>query len=148
MPTKEHWCERAFNPDPKFVKWFNPDIPRGQERDKGEGGGIFALDRGNGQFFRATPFAFDTPEFLISNIDGRTGKTTINWDVVLKQPGDQHLICYWNTRSFWPTAYHLSTNSLYVPYCSLYRQLPRHDRRRIGPSGTARRQIPARRGSE
>jgi alcohol dehydrogenase (cytochrome c) len=109
-----------FNPNPKFVKWFNPDIPRGQERDMavmvGEGGGIFALDRATGQFLWATPFPFDTPEFLISNVDGKTGKTTINWDLVMKRPGDHHVVCYWNTRSFWPTAYHPGTNSLYVPY--------------------------------
>ena len=39
----------AVSPDPKFVKWINPDIPRGQQRDialnVGEGGGIWALDR-------------------------------------------------------------------------------------------------------
>ena len=107
-------------PDPKFVKWINPDIPKGAERDVavmvGEGGGIFALDRSNGQFLWATPFPYDTKEFLISNIDGKTGKTYINWDVVLKQPGERHVICFWNTRSYWPTAYHPGTNSLYVAY--------------------------------
>jgi alcohol dehydrogenase (cytochrome c) len=108
------------NPDPKFVKWINPDIPKGEERDMavmvGEGGGIFALDRSNGQFLWATPFPYDTKEFLISNIDVKTGKTYINWDVVLKQPGERHVICFWNTRSYWPTAYHPGTNSLYVAY--------------------------------
>ena len=44
----------------------------------GEGGGIFALDRGNGQFLWANPFPFDDPNFLISDIDAKTGKTTIN----------------------------------------------------------------------
>jgi PQQ-dependent dehydrogenase (methanol/ethanol family) len=109
-----------FNPDPKYVKWFNPDVKRGEERDMavmvGEGGGIFALDRGNGQFLWATEFPFNDPNFLISNIDTRTGKTTINWDLVLKKPGDHHVICFYNTRSFWPTAYSPNTNSLYVPY--------------------------------
>ena len=108
------------NPDPKYVKWINPDIPRGQERDMavmvGEGGGIFALDRSNGQFLWATPFPYDTKEFLISNIDVKTGRTYINWDVVLKQPGERHVICFWNTRSYWPTAYHPGTNSLYVAF--------------------------------
>ena len=51
----------------------------------GEGGGIFALDRATGQFLWANPFPYDAPNFLISNIDGKTGKTTINWDVVLKK---------------------------------------------------------------
>ncbi len=65
------------SPDAKFLKWINPDIPRGQERDVvvnvGEGGGIFALDRATGQFLWANPFPYDDPNFLISSIDGRTG---------------------------------------------------------------------------
>src|SRR5688500_2292644 len=56
----------AVSPDPKFVKWINPDIPRGQMRDIaltfGEGGGIFALDRTTGQVLWANLFSVDTPE--------------------------------------------------------------------------------------
>ena len=108
------------SPDAKFLKWINPDIPRGQERDVvvnvGEGGGIFALDRTTGQFLWANPFPYDDPNFLISSIDGRTGKTTINWDVVLKQPGERHVICAYNTKSYWPMSYHPGKNSLYIPY--------------------------------
>ena len=55
-------------------------MKKGEPRDVammvGEGGGIFALDRGTGQFLWATPFPFDTPNFLISNIDGKTGRVT------------------------------------------------------------------------
>jgi alcohol dehydrogenase (cytochrome c) len=105
------------NPDPKFVKWINPDIPRGQERDLavtiGEAGGIYALDRSNGQFLWAEPFPFETPDSVISGIDVKTGKTSINWDIVFKKPGETHTICFWNTRSYWPTAYDPGTNSLY-----------------------------------
>ena len=108
------------SPDAKFLKWINPDIPRGQERDVvvnvGEGGGIFALDRATSQFLWANPFPYDDPNFLISSIDGRTGKTTINWDVVLKQPGERHVICAYNTKSYWPMSYHPGKNSLYIPY--------------------------------
>ncbi len=107
--------------DPKFVKWSNPDLKPGEQRDVavmvGEGGGVFALDRGNGQFLWATPFPYETPSFLISNIDGKTGKTTINWDLVFKDKGEKnHTICFYNTRSYWPTAYSPDTNSLYVSY--------------------------------
>jgi alcohol dehydrogenase (cytochrome c) len=35
---------------------------------------------------------------------------------LLDAPGTTKLVCYWNTRSFWPTAYSPKTNSLYVPY--------------------------------
>lgn len=108
------------SPDPKFVKWFNPDIRRGEERDivvnVGEGGGIFALDRATGQFLWANPFPYDDPNFLIASIDGRTGRTTINWDVVLKTPGERHIICAYNTKSYWPMSYHPGKNALYIPY--------------------------------
>jgi PQQ-dependent dehydrogenase (methanol/ethanol family) len=108
------------NPDPKFVKWINPSIPRGQMRDisvnVGEGGGIWALDRDTGQFLWATPFPFDTPNFIISDIDVKTGVATINAELIVDQPGERHTICSFNTRSWWPTSYHPGKNSLYVPY--------------------------------
>jgi glucose dehydrogenase len=62
------------------------------------------------------PFPYDTPNFILSDIDVRTGATRINMDLVFKEPGDRHTICYYNTRSFWPTAYHPGLNSLFVPY--------------------------------
>jgi PQQ-dependent dehydrogenase (methanol/ethanol family) len=108
------------SPDPKFVKWINPDIPKGQERDivfnVGEGGGIFALDRDTGKFLWANPFPYPEPNFLISDIDLKTGKTSINWDLVLKQPGEHHVICAYNTKSYWPMSYHPGKNSFYIPY--------------------------------
>lgn len=121
----DHTHERILlrtpiNPDPREVKWINPRIPRGQERDisvsVGEPGGIWALDRGTGEFLWATPFPYDVPEFYISHIDVETGKTFLNWDKVFKKDGDRSLICYHNTRGYWPTAYHPGTNSIYVPF--------------------------------
>jgi alcohol dehydrogenase (cytochrome c) len=41
---------------------------------------------------------------------------TINKDVTFSGPQDRKVICYWNTRSYWPTAYHPGSNSLFVPY--------------------------------
>lgn len=109
-----------FNPDPKAVKWINPRIPRGQERDivveVPEAGGIWALDRAKGEFLWATPFPYDVPEFHISRIDVETGKTYINWDVVFKKDGDRHTICFSNTKGYFPMAYHPGKNSLYIPY--------------------------------
>jgi alcohol dehydrogenase (cytochrome c) len=110
----------AVDPDPLHVKWINPDIPRGSTRDVvvtvGEGGGIWVNDRETGQFIWASPFPYDTPHFILSDIDVTTGVAHINWDLVLKEPGANSIICYWNTRSYWPTAYHPGLNSLYVPY--------------------------------
>jgi len=110
----------AVRPDPKFVKWINPDIKPGEQRDLsvmvGEGGGIFAVDRSNGQFLWASPFPFDGPNFLISNIDGKTGRVHLNESLTFKGPGERHVICAWNTRSYWPTTYHPGMNALFVPY--------------------------------
>jgi alcohol dehydrogenase (cytochrome c) len=116
------------NPDPKHVKWINPDIQKNQERDVvvtvGEAGGIFVLDRNDGKFLWASPFPADAKEnAVISDIDVKTGKTVINWDNVFKKPGDRHIICFWNTRSYWPTAYSPVTNSIYTSYVDNCRDL-------------------------
>jgi alcohol dehydrogenase (cytochrome c) len=121
-------------PDPAAVKWISPAAPGPRERDVavsvGEGGGIWVNDRTTGEFLWATPFPFDTPNFILSDIDVKTGIATINRKLVLDAPGKHSLICYWNTRSFWPTAYSPQTNSLYVPYVN-------HclDMTRPGPNG-------------
>jgi alcohol dehydrogenase (cytochrome c) len=110
----------AINPDPKQVRWINPDIKRGSVRDVvvnvGEGGGIWLLDRHSGEFLWATPFPFDVKNFFLSNIDVKTGKTYINRELLVERPGERHVVCYFNTRSFWPTAYYPDKNALYVPY--------------------------------
>ncbi|MGH9783859.1 MAG: hypothetical protein ACRD88_06695, partial [Terriglobia bacterium] len=109
-----------FSPDPNAVKWINPRIPRGQERDVAvsvaEGGGIWALDRSTGEFLWAMPFPHDTPDFHIARIDVETGKTYINMDKVFKKDGDRVTVCAFNTRGYWPPAYHPGKNSLYIPY--------------------------------
>src|SRR4029453_17745947 len=106
----------AVNPDPKFVKWFNPDVQRNQPRDVavnvGEGGGLFVLDRQTGQFLWATPFPYDTPEFHISSIDPATGVVTINRNNMFEKEGDRHVNCFHNTRSYWSTAYDPRNHSL------------------------------------
>jgi alcohol dehydrogenase (cytochrome c) len=121
----DHTHERTllrttFNPDPKSVKWYNTDVPRGSTHDiaamVGESGIMFVLDRNDGKFLWAEPVPVDAPNLAISNIDPKTGATTINYDVVMKKPGDHHVICYWNGRSYWPTAYDPETNSLYTGY--------------------------------
>ncbi len=109
-----------IRPNTGEVKWANPTIPAGEVHDVvvnvGEGGGIFALDRETGQFLWADPFPYDVPNFLISDIDPVTGITTINSDVTLDEPGEQHVICAYNTKSYWPMSYHPERNALYIPY--------------------------------
>ncbi len=109
-----------INPDPEYVKWINPNIEKGSTRDVivnvGEGGGIWLLDKNTGEFIWSTPFPFDVENYFLRDIDVETGKTYVNTDLFVDEPGENHLICYLNTRSFWPTAYSPEKNALYVPY--------------------------------
>ena len=108
------------NPDPAQVRWISPKLTKGEARDimvgVGEGGGLWALDKNTGEFLWATPFPSDVPNFFLSDIDVNTGATTINRKLVADRPGAQNLVCFFNTRSYWPSAYSPRTNSLYVPY--------------------------------
>lgn len=121
----DHLHERTlitttFEPDSDSVKWINPNIARGEERDAvvavGEAGGLWVLDRASGEFLWAFPFPYDVPEFHLSDIDVETGRTIINWDNVFKQDGDRALNCYHNTRSLWSTAFDPTRSSLYVAF--------------------------------
>ena len=131
-----------INPDPQHVKWINEDA-RGETRDVtvmiGEGGGIFVNDRNDGEFLWASPYPFETPHASVSNIDTRTGQTYINKDVVMMKPGENHLVCYWNTVSYWPTAYSPRTNSLYASYVDncldMTRSNPEKDQREVRQLG-------------
>ena len=109
-----------IDPDPAAVKWINPKIKRGESRDIvvsiAETGGLWVLDRATGEFLWAMPFPVDVPDFNIGDIDVNTGKTTINFDKVFKKDGDKTLVCFHNTRSYWPLSYHPGTNSLFAPF--------------------------------
>jgi alcohol dehydrogenase (cytochrome c) len=109
-----------LNPDPNSVKYINPKIRRGEQRDivvdVPEEGGVWVNDRGNGQFLWAEPFPYDTPNWAVSHIDVDTGKTYLNWDLVFKTEGERHTVCYEDQKGWYPMSYSPITNSLYIPY--------------------------------
>lgn len=112
--------ETTLSPDPQHVRWINPALQPGSTREVvvnvGEGGGLWVLDKYTGEFLWATPFPFDVPNFFLSDIDVSTGRTFINRDLLVDSPGERHVICYFNTRSFWPSAYDPRKHALFVPY--------------------------------
>ncbi|MBI3941317.1 MAG: PQQ-binding-like beta-propeller repeat protein [Acidobacteria bacterium] len=121
----DHVQERVLvksvvDPDAGAVKWISSSVPRGQVRDilltVGEAGGLWALDRESGRFLWATPFPYDVPEFHLSKIDLESGKTFINWEAVAKKDGERHIVCFHDTKGYWPMAYHPGKNALYIPY--------------------------------
>jgi PQQ-dependent dehydrogenase (methanol/ethanol family) len=121
----DHIHERTLihtkvRPDPKFVKWINPKVRKGEEHDivvdVAEAGDIFALDQQSGQFLWAAPFPYDVPNVNMKAIDVETGRTHINDAIVFKKDGDRSIGCFQNTRSYWATSYDPKNNSLYVPF--------------------------------
>jgi alcohol dehydrogenase (cytochrome c) len=108
------------NPDPRYVKWISSTLTPGAERDMvvtvAEGGGMFAVDQGTGEFLWARPFPYDDPNINMNDIDLKTGKTHINYDKVFQKNGDSIIGCYHNTRGLWAIAYHPGRNALYVPF--------------------------------
>jgi alcohol dehydrogenase (cytochrome c) len=130
----------AVNPDPKYVKWINTSVPKNSQHEVsasvGEGGGLFVLDRNDGKFLWATPFPYDTPRFLIKKIDP-DGKSWINDAVIVGKPGERHVICSYNTKSYWPMSYHPGKNSLYIPYVDNCL-----DMTAAGPAGTPIAPVP------
>jgi alcohol dehydrogenase (cytochrome c) len=117
-----------FNPDPAAVKWINPKIPRGEQRDVsvsvGEPGGIWVLDRATGEFLWATPFPYDVPDFNISKIDVETGKTYINWDKVFKKDNERQLVLFFQYQGILA---HSVPSGQELALHSLRRLLPRYD---------------------
>ena len=139
----DHIHERTLlrtkvSPDPKFVKWINPTVPKDEERDivveVAEAGDVFALDRDTGKFLWAMPFPYDSPGQTLQSIDVETGRTHINVDDMFKKEGDKRLTCSYNTRSWWSTAYDPGRNALYVPFhdacLNMTANQKRRDRRR------------------
>lgn len=108
------------DPDPKSVKWINPDIKRGAMQDivltTAEGGGMFAVDQATGQFLWARPFPYDDPNINMNFIDLKTGKTRVNADKLMRKDGDTVIGCYHNTRAIMQTSYSPRTRALYVPF--------------------------------
>src|SRR5260370_7344790 len=106
--------------EPRFIKWINPAIPKGEEHDivveVAEAGDIFALDRETGQFLWAAPFPDDVATVNMKAIAVETGRTHINDAIVFKKDGDRSIGCYQNTRSYWATSYDPKNNALYVPF--------------------------------
>lgn len=108
------------DPDPKYVKWINPALKPGEERNVvvtvAEGGGMFVVDQNNGEFLWARPFPYDDPNINMNRIDVKTGQTGVNPDKLFWKDGDHIVGCYHNTRGLWSIAYSPVKNAVYVPF--------------------------------
>ena len=116
-PFERLLLDTAVAPDPKDVPWINPKLRKGERRKvltgiPGKTGLIYTLDRATGEFLWARPTVFQN---VISNIDGATGKVTVNPDALFTADRQTKMICPSPNggKNFQAGAYSPMTNAMY-----------------------------------
>ena len=94
-PFERYLIDSAVAPDPAEVSWINPDIKPGEMRKivtgiPGKTGVIYTLDRETGEFLWARPTVMQT---VVGSIDGKTGKATVNPDMLFTKNGEEKFVC-------------------------------------------------------
>ena len=118
-PFERLLIDTAVNPDASQVKWINPRLKPGEMRKvvtgiPGKTGIVYTLDRQTGEFLWATP---TVRQNVVSNIDGATGKVTVNPDTVFNKIGDTRFVCPTANggKDFPAGAYSPLTHEMYYP---------------------------------
>jgi alcohol dehydrogenase (cytochrome c) len=118
-PFERIITETAIAPDPKEVPWINPRIKPGERRRvitgiPGKTGIVYTLDLKTGEFLWARPTVMQN---VISNIDGATGKVTVNPAATFSAKDEEKLICpSSNGGKNWPAgAYDPTSNIIFMP---------------------------------
>lgn len=88
-PFERLLVDTQLAPNPEQVDWINPNIDSEKEYKvltgiPGKTGVVYTLDRETGEFLWARPTIRQT---VVSNIDGTTGKVTVNPDMLFTETG-------------------------------------------------------------
>jgi len=101
------------------VTWINPRIRPGERRKvvtgiPGKTGIVYTLDRQTGEFLWARP---TVRQNVVANIDGATGKVTVNPEVTFSAIGQEKFVCPTinGGKNFQAGAYSPLTNTMYYP---------------------------------
>ena len=104
-------------PKASEVAWINPRLKAGEKRKvmtgiPGKTGLVYTLDRATGEFLWARPTIKQT---VVSNIDGATGKVTVNPEALFHKKGDTAVICPTMSggKNWWGGTYSPVTNAMY-----------------------------------
>src|SRR5687768_4244971 len=118
-PFERLLVETAVAPDPKEVPWINPRLKPGERRAvvtgiPGKTGLVYTLDRRTGEFLWARPTVMQN---VISNIDGATGKVTVNPEMTFSKKDETKIVCPSATGGKnWPAgAYNPNLNVMFYP---------------------------------
>ena len=104
-------------PDAEQVPWINPDIDPNKEYKvitgiPGKTGLVYTIDRESGEFLWARSTVFQN---VISEINGETGKATVNPEALFHEEGQQREICpsTGGGKNWWAGAYSPLSNAMY-----------------------------------
>lgn len=117
--------------DPAKVAWTNPRLEPGDLRKvitgiPGKTGLVYTLDRETGEFLWARP---TVRQNVVSNIDGATGRVTVNPEVIFTEVGQRIFVCPGpgGGKNWEAGAYSPITNTMYFPLqntCAVYEPGP------------------------
>ena len=116
-PFERLLVDTAVAPDAGEVTWMNPRIRPGEQRKvitgvPGKTGIVYTLDRETGEFLWARP---TVRQNVVANIDGATGKVTVNPETTFSAAGETHFVCPTASggKDFQAGAYSPVTNTMY-----------------------------------
>ncbi len=118
-PFERILVDTAVAPDPEEVSWINPNIQAGERRQvvtgiPGKTGIVYTLDRKTGEFLWSRP---TVTQNVVKDIDGATGKVTVNPEALFTDSGQTRLICpaAGGGKNWPPGAYSPLTHVMYFP---------------------------------
>jgi PQQ-dependent dehydrogenase (methanol/ethanol family) len=118
-PFERLLVDTAVAPDRAEVTWINPKIKSGERRKvvtgvPGKTGIVYTLDRQTGEFLWAKSTVMQN---VVSNIDGATGRATVNPETVFTAFGQKRFVCPTvnGGKNFQAGAYSPVTNVMYYP---------------------------------
>lgn len=118
-PFPRMLLDEQVAPDPAEVSWINPKIDRTKTYKvvtgvPGKTGVVYTLDRQTGEFLWARPTIFQN---VVENIDGATGKVTVNHAATFSEYGKSALVCPSASggANYMAPAYSPLTKTMYFP---------------------------------
>ncbi len=116
-PFERLLVDTAVTPDASQITWINPKLRPGERRKvltgiPGKTGIVYTLDRKTGEFLWARP---TVRQNVVANIDGATGKVTVNPDTTFTAAGQTRFVCPTASggKDFQAGAYSPDTNAMY-----------------------------------
>ncbi|MCW5697501.1 MAG: PQQ-binding-like beta-propeller repeat protein [Bauldia sp.] len=118
-PFERIILDTAIAPNPDEVRWINPNVTPGEERQvltgiPGKTGIFYSIDRLTGEFLWARETTYQN---VVLDIDPSNGRATMNAELFPTETGQQFLVCpaAGGGKDWMAGAYSPDTNAIYYP---------------------------------